>query len=267
MSDILASSRAKVAHAEEQLERFWTQLKSFMEAQPFSARSQTNLRTNDVRIVCRYFVDKFTPVPEDWPLVLGDALHNLRAALDHATWSLLANANGDAWAWDNRRRIDFPIYKEETHFTGDFVVKNVPVDLVSTLKACQPFHCTPVAPQTDALWVLEQAEVLDKHRALNIIALHPDNASFTVWPELPDGRFQWVEQGALRPGAEVARFTAPRPIVGPGLTTELKLQCVLGIEPPPDGALIPLDPGLHEIVARVKEAIRLLSLSLPSPLS
>lgn len=267
MSDIFDSSRAKAAHAEEQLERLWAELKSFMDAQPFSARSQTNVAMGDVRIVCRYFVDKFTSIPEDWPLVIGDALHNLRAALDHATWSLVANAKGGMWAWDNRRRIDFPICKEATKFTGDFVVKNLGPDLVSALKACQPFHCTPAAPQTDALWVLEQAEVLDKHRALNIIALRADNASFTVRPDLPGGRFQWVEQGALRPGAEVARFTAPRPIVGPGLETELKLQCVLGIEPPPDGALIPLDPGLHEILARVKEAVRLLSLSRPSPMS
>jgi hypothetical protein len=237
-----------------------------MDAQPFSAGTQTNLATSDVRIVCRYCVDKFTSIPEDWPLVLGDALHNLRGALDHATWSLLANAKGDTWAWDNRRRIDFFICKEATSFIGDFVVKNLGPDVVSVLRACQPSHCTPAAPQTDALWVLEQAEVLDKHRALNMVALRADNASFTARPDLPGKRFQWVEQGALRPGAEVARFTAPRRIVGPDLETELRLQCVLGIEPPPDGALIPLDPGLHEILARVKEAIRRLSFSLPSPM-
>ena len=42
----------------------------------------------------RLYVESVKPVPTDIPLILGDAIHNLRAALDHAAWQLVEAGGG-----------------------------------------------------------------------------------------------------------------------------------------------------------------------------
>lgn len=55
-----------------------------------------------------------TPLPRHTPTILGDALHNLRASLDHA-YCELVQANGcDVFNHPKRRHIKFPFTEKES---------------------------------------------------------------------------------------------------------------------------------------------------------
>ena len=115
-------------------------------------RSENNLESRDPEIWCRYFVDKFTRPPAHWSLLAGDAAQNLSAALDHAAWVLVLRAKGEQWAWENRRRIYFPIRATREEFDDHFLVKNLPPDLVAVLEQLQPFERRPSKPTREPLW-------------------------------------------------------------------------------------------------------------------
>jgi hypothetical protein len=69
-------------------------------------------------------------------LVAGDAIHNLRAALDHLAWQL-AVAGGGA-----NRRTQFPIYDDQATFRGnvDSVLRGVSLNDRATIEMLQPYH-------------------------------------------------------------------------------------------------------------------------------
>ncbi len=43
-------------------------------------------------------------------MLIGDAIQNMRAALDHATWGLIVSERSRTFANRNRKSIYFPIY-------------------------------------------------------------------------------------------------------------------------------------------------------------
>ena len=69
-------------------------------------------------------------------LVAGDAIHNLRAALDHLAWQL-AVAGGGA-----NRRTQFPIYDDQAIFRAnvDAVLRGVSPTDRATIETLQPYH-------------------------------------------------------------------------------------------------------------------------------
>ena len=61
-------------------------------------------------------------------------------------------------------RIYFPVRATKSEFDKHFVVKNLEPDLVTVLEELQPFKVLPERPTHEALWVLHQLAMLDRHR-------------------------------------------------------------------------------------------------------
>lgn len=88
MPDSLDGVRLKMARADEHLDALQNELAEFLSREPYSVFT---VETDDGDKVWRLRVNEDPPLR--WSAILGDAVHNLRAALDLIAWELV-RANG-----------------------------------------------------------------------------------------------------------------------------------------------------------------------------
>lgn len=129
---------------------------------------------------------KSVDLPQHAGLHLGDAVHNLRSALDHLMCQL-AIAAGNADACD---RTQFPIFVEDTKDTRKRIERwtnALAKDAQAEIDALQPFRRRPDDPTSDLLWMLSELDNIDKHRLLLIAS-----------PRLADARLEVTMGGETR---------------------------------------------------------------------
>lgn len=126
------------------------------------------------------------PLGQDWPLIIGDAVHNLRSALDHIAYQLAldsyqAQHPGEAIPLGHQRRIMFPVVATSNDpklSVDDFyaqVIKGqlryVPPEAAAAIEALQPYKRSPSDPAGDPLWIVNELDAIDKHRKLHPVAV------------------------------------------------------------------------------------------------
>jgi hypothetical protein len=100
------------------------------------------------------------PLPNDIPLMLGDAIHNLRAALDIMACDIVTHAGGTPSKYtyfpvrDTRQELVAIINGGEIKIAGQDICDLI-VDVVKPYKG-----------GNDPLWSLHQIDIMDKHRLL-----------------------------------------------------------------------------------------------------
>ncbi len=255
MSDLLASAYGKLTRADAHLQELWSELKEFSSSNPYSIRSETNLKSAEKTIRCSYFVGRFTEPPEHWSLLIGDAIQNMRAALDHATWALVVSQCSNTFAKRNIRKIYFPIHTAKGGFEKDTVALAVRPEARAVLEELQPYSRREDDPKRDAFVAIRELSNLDKHRALSLVVMRGHMSEVTTRPFLQGGRVVFVEEGPLRKGAQVVRFTAARPPPPAQVEVDFSLTVEVSIESPKPAANVPLDLGLRELRARTGEAV------------
>lgn len=149
------------------------------------------------------YVTQLRSIPEDWSLLAGEAIQNLRACLDHAVYA----ASSDEW----RARSSFPITSTERSFEtrGQGMLRGVTPELREVIRTAQPYLRTPQRPKADRLWCLRELSNIDKHRTLTTVA----TAVSAEYVGVPDGvNVTWTKPAtgvALGPGrAHVSTFLA-----------------------------------------------------------
>jgi hypothetical protein len=207
-------------------------------------------------------VDRLRPVPPEIALITGDAVHNLRSALDHLIRQLLIANRKDP---EEYPRSAFPVWRSEADYEagrpGDAEGISKPaLDILDRLK--------PYKGGNDALWRLRQLDVVDKHRLL--LAVGSANTNLII-----DSRklmisthpgHDWLKKG---PGVRAA-YKAAEPTV---ITKEGAIfrTAPLGHEPedyvefpldvalnePTVGKPEPLVPAIHELVRFTDEIVGL----------
>jgi hypothetical protein len=83
------SARLKLQRAKHHIDNLKTTFSAFVDGNPhtFSVGSNPN---GEVSIQVSFR----NPIPESFALIIGDAIHNLRTVLDHATWELIGIDGG-----------------------------------------------------------------------------------------------------------------------------------------------------------------------------
>src|ERR1019366_9842997 len=111
------------------------------------------------------------PIPNDFRAIAGDAVHNLRCALDHICHHLAVIATSGAGPFDG---LYFPIAKnahifrerlkaaEEDKTVADGIIKRLGPDAVKAIARLEPYDGGGGA----ILYHLHQLDILDKHRLL-----------------------------------------------------------------------------------------------------
>lgn len=112
-------------------------------------------------------VSRMTAVPDSIPLILGDAAHNLRSALDHAAWSAVSAQLGGT-------RTYFPVWAK----TAEPAPGEWRQQVSRQLKGASPEFVEAVAEleawesgRDSLLWAIHELDRIDKHRLLLSVAM------------------------------------------------------------------------------------------------
>jgi len=177
---------------------------------------------------------------DDWSLIVADAVHNFRCALDHLAWQLALRHFGDeAKAVKHRHGIRFPF-----DFTGAAWPQNrytkymLPAD-AAKLTVDQPFNVNAAAASAKLphpLAMLCDLSNTDKHQRLQLTYAHASAYSFPP-PGIVNARDCRVS-GGIRLGAfpvspktgDIA-ILVPVTVTGPDPDVELaiNLSCFIAV--------------------------------------
>ncbi|WP_156959494.1 hypothetical protein [Nocardia sp. BMG51109] len=260
----MKSAFAKLSRARKHLENFETSLTDYRDSDAirFDVRHRTDpLDSQQVIIECIARL-KVPPPSEDWGLMIGDILTNLRGALDHALFGHIV-ARHPGLTEDEQRSIQFPVVDDPAKWPiqeRKYIDPSTPwVDRAvwNEIAANQPMHSSD--PSHQQLHVLHRLVVLDKHRTIHVV-VHRASASldesYNNLTELPQGGQPLME------GAVLARGRALRPLAGPprpergrGGTAYLELLEVPGYTHDQMGALRTMQ-GMVDVTGRFLDRLK-----------
>lgn len=221
MINLLAGARAKTNWAQEHYFSIRKTIHEYFESKPYSGTREIDFETGDV--VFRAKVLK--PLPAVLPLLIGDFVHNLRAAVDHVAYRLVATSGAVP-----DRQTQFPLCKTEHAFyptrntlghcptCGKGLGKERPGDLARKLHGVtdetiiksvvrwQPFSWVEPdgkeRPDLAPLHTLNELDAIDKHHGLLVVgsAMLDSTIQVLTWgPNLDPRRL-----GALYPKKRIA---------------------------------------------------------------
>ena len=158
----------KIRRAKFHLDELETVVKNWIDSKPYTI---TNIDDFEKGIhICR-IQDKITP--ELVPMLLGDFVCCLRAALDQLSWALAHLTPVRAFSEREERQIQFPISKIRDA-TYELKRGLFPPNVAAVLDTFQPF-LRGDAHRADPLWQLNELWTMDKHRSIPV-----NSNSFTV---------------------------------------------------------------------------------------
>jgi hypothetical protein len=171
----LDGSRLKVVRAEEHLNSFKTEIRSYLDTQPYEVvREQGN---NTWTVVVRL---KEKP-PIRLGTIFGDCLNNLRAALDYIAWQL-ASRYSPKQLIVGHDRPSFPIYIDAKKYSAQGLSKyGVPAQAVDEIERVQPYHTG-----YELLGLLHALVNEDKHRLPLLTLAHASANELEI--RTPQGR-------------------------------------------------------------------------------
>lgn len=188
---------------------------------------------------------------EDFVLIVGDCVHNLRTSLDHLVWQLVL-LNGGTPTTSNM----FPICDTHGAWVGQLKrdrLCGVSLRAKTLIEGLQPYVSATNAP----LWVLSELENIDKHRTLLSASamLIGQRVTFVE----PDGRVgieATVAGGLERDGAHLLGFDFGATDIGTGDDMEVQLEgtAYVAFEDAPVRD-VPVIGQLRQCVEFVKDAV------------
>jgi hypothetical protein len=146
---------AKLERAKKHVEDLNVALIAFWDAEPYVIRFEDDPNTRERT----YYVLSVQDLPPEIVTIVGDALHNLRSALDHLAYQLVVAAGGKPDI-----NTAFPIAKSfESYMSpkGRLKVKGMRQDAIKAIDAHKPYK-----GGNDTLWHLHELNNIEKHRLL-----------------------------------------------------------------------------------------------------
>ena len=206
MSDF-NGARLKLQRAESQAKQIRREFAEWfsVENNPYSLSVENDGSAREWWVVWR--VHK--PLPEMWPVRIGEIVHNLRSALDHVIYEASAPApDGNPLAG-----TEFPIFLEEEPYRktrrggGLYKIRGLSPEAKAFVERCQPFTCGN--PKGHFLWILQELSNADKHRLLNFASTYNIKGDMIMEWEPAVSGIEWTRltsQGKLEDGAEFFRI-------------------------------------------------------------
>ncbi|MBA2505934.1 MAG: hypothetical protein H0V29_08325 [Thermoleophilaceae bacterium] len=160
----LAGPLAKLDRAREHLESLDAGCEAFLEGDPYYVAVEF-----DSDAGCHFLRFRVREqVPLRLSVIVGDIVHNLRSALDQATWLLAGQTKSFAELNKPgvRERISFPITRSRPEFEAHKVIPFLQPAPLSTVAVMQPYELDrPV--QHHPLILLNELWNTDKHRTVH----------------------------------------------------------------------------------------------------
>jgi hypothetical protein len=177
----LTGTRAKMARSQEHVTALYADIDAWHASRPYTLSTQARREGRQHT----WSVTFHDPIPfTRWGVILGDALHNLRSALDHLAWQLaLRDNNPPMWT-------KFPVFTSEQAFhrlnadgnpaigSGLRCISGFADELArSAVEFFQPFSRAP-DPRDSPLWILHWLNNADKHQVVKPVLMSIEGAQF-----------------------------------------------------------------------------------------
>ena len=158
MKPSLKNPKLKLERAKEHLEILDVKVREFFDAKPFSITTY-----EDVQNALYVMRIKIPIIDIKLAIIAGDAVDNLRSALDHIAWQLALTKTSRP-----HDRTAFPIIDintPEKMRRFDNVTGDIPPAAVNEIKTLQPYLRGPTY-KADLLWKLDKLCNINKHRVI-----------------------------------------------------------------------------------------------------
>ncbi len=156
--------RLKIERAKKHIADLDIAIKSFCDSKPYTLDAKPH-PVAEIEHTTVY-VASVQPVPNDITLFVGDAVHNLRSALDHLAWQLVEAGGGVP-----DKDTSFPVCcdpkgsQKYASAIGKGEIKMMAVGAEKILHAVQPYVTKDLT-----LWYIHDFDRIDKHRLLITVA-------------------------------------------------------------------------------------------------
>jgi hypothetical protein len=199
------------------------ELQSAVETHSVSHHAGIDIVIAEDRLSAR-FVARLSqrPPAEEWSLLVGDAVHNYRVALDALAWEL-ATLDGRNPSPQHAKQVYFPICLTlvEWQRKAKGPLSSVPPQILDRLLQVQPFHKQP-AENGIFVW-LHNMDATDKHKAsiTTVARAAPHRSSFQArvllddYVSLDDTNFTLdptSDSGPIRDGQDLFFLRTEHPI-------------------------------------------------------
>jgi hypothetical protein len=253
---------AKLDHAKTHIDLLRTEIEKAGAPDPYAIPLRREYDPQEGAVV--YRIDRMIEIRDDWPLIFGDAIHDLRGALDHLMWQLAIRYLGRTPTKAEVRYIQFPEVRPLRDFTGNRYLRFVQPADIDRLKPFQPYKRLGKG-NLHPLPKLISLSNTDKHRRLHLLVVIPQSATLTNRPEtfrdcvsvfrlMPDGKtLATVEMIAprrnIRVNDIVARIFVQPTGPNPDVDFDMRLTGYVGTGRL--GPVVPLLEGMAKYVAAV----------------
>jgi len=227
----LAGSFAKLDRADHHIHALYDEIQVWIGKEPYSLAEHDNPDKTE-----RRFRIKVNHPPDvlGWGVQIGDAIHNLRSALDLIAWQA-AGGDGVAPDW-----TEFPIFKDKSLYFrerrpgGLSKIKGVTEPRYRAIfEKCQPW-CNPDGHDRDALWMLHEFDRIDKHRVVTPVVMVPLRSTGQIRVTYPTEEaanaadstpplMVTQPQTPVQEGTEIFRVITPSPFVEMEMDSDFNL--------------------------------------------
>jgi hypothetical protein len=198
----LALSRARIARARENITEFGDVLSRYLDQRPAELKVNIDEQGRGTIRVARR-----EPIPVQLPILLGEALQNLRAGLDNCLYAVAIIDSGMNPP-PGGTKLQWPIAVTPKEWTNSRKrLQHLSPHLLTALHRIQPFQAE--SPGWNCLHILHDLARIDRHRAPHELAM---------WPEKVKGSFRrdaihdlTVNQGPVSDDGTVVTFTKTGP--------------------------------------------------------
>lgn len=178
----LAGPVARVARANEQLRDLLRSVQGFLDSEPYGFLS----KYYEAKRVCGLYATA-RPFPEEWSVILGEFVHNLRSALDHLIWQLVIVRGNEPI----EKQTGFPItidkgsFKNDRRDGGTWKLQGVAPSDVATIELLQPHYGrTRDEARREPLFLLNKLWNADKHRHPQPVYVHSGEVAYDDFPQI-----------------------------------------------------------------------------------
>ena len=202
--------------AGQHLERLRNSIQDFLKTDPYVLVTKDDPRTRD-KVIC---VTVQRSLPDEWPFMIGDCLHNQRFALDHLAWTLVhANTSTPS----NERRIQFPIFDSAPEYQRAGIARIVEASIAvqTAIETLQPYHGWHT-PEPHPLLLFNELINVHKHRHLLAAGSVMAGSRCEILQD-PLRRlrlYAGMNRGAFEDGQEIFRYG----VSPPGPAPEIKID-------------------------------------------
>jgi len=204
-----------------------------LETDPYRVRRE--LEANRADHV--YRVSSVEGIPDEIPLILGDALHNMHSTLDYLVFadaSWVADNTGVPLTDPEMQRLQFPICLSSNEFksqVGRGRIARIRPNVRALIEGVQPYLREKNWTGPYFLAFLKQFSVIDKHREFNDLFATARMFRHRNLEDFGDSQITTPPPGPfvhLEPGTELARFRFADP--QPEVNVEPEFEFSIRIE-------------------------------------